>query len=288
MKTIIFFFFLTCIALHSYSQLDKLNGTWISKNSDIIHIEDTIGSFNPRSLSKTKRAFTNSKNYLWNNAEQKTGCGLVINADTLLFISESIINSGKRNCKVIRKEIKCVVLKLNEQVLSIAPMSKDTQAFFKGMPTIDFRKQPAEPDTSIKLEKIIFHTGACLGSCPTIHLQIDAKKNVNYFAESVYKKGSRIKDSSAIGYYKGLMSTINYNKLTMLVQSTHLDTLTYKEVKCCDASLKTIIIYYNNGQSKRITSMFLPQVMSPLVQFLNDTKDKTKLKKTKEKFQFEK
>jgi len=145
-------------------------------------------------------------------------------------------------------------------------------------------------DTSFKLNKIIFHTSTCLGLCPVYHLQIDNNRQFKLFAETVYRKGSkvseRIIDVNKTGYFTGTVSKDKYKKLIKQLQLCNIDTLTFEDVTCCDAPLITIIVYYN-GKRKYLKSMFPPDSADDLITTLNDICEKSNLHRSKFEFTIE-
>jgi len=144
-------------------------------------------------------------------------------------------------------------------------------------------------DRTINLEKIIFHTSVCYGSCPTYHLQVDSNKRIKLFAEQVFKNDPHITfelDSSKMGYFIGIVSDTTYNKLTNNLQNVGLKTLEFDGANCCDASIKTIIIYYDKRR-KYLQSMFPPEKANKLISTLYEICETSKLERTNEKFEIE-
>ena len=139
----------------------------------------------------------------------------------------------------------------------------------------------------IKLEKIIFHTSFCFGTCPTYHLQIDSNKQVKLFAEEVYQgKSLFLRDSTKMGYFIGEIPDTTFIKLAEELQSIGIDTLKFDGVNCCDGSVKTIIVYYN-GKRKYLKSMFPPKIAENLIDRLNNICRNYNFKRTTEKFKIE-
>jgi hypothetical protein len=133
---------------------------------------------------------------------------------------------------------------------------------------------------SFKLEKIIFHTSGCYGTCPTYHLQIDSNRKVKLFAETVYIEGSNFReheiDKDKIGYFSGSISNTTYNKLIKQLQICNIDTLTFGGPDCCDLPIKTIIVYYN-GKRRYLSAMFPPESAYDLISLLDNICENTKL-----------
>jgi hypothetical protein len=145
----------------------------------------------------------------------------------------------------------------------------------------------AQSDKKVNLEKIIFHTSMCFGTCPTYHLQVDNNKNVKLYAEQVYKNPRDISsyenDTEKMGYFVGKISDTTFNKLTNELSEIGLDTLKFDDVNCCDGSLITIIVYYN-GKRKFLKSMFPPEKSNTLISTLYDICKPSNLTKTTGKF----
>lgn len=143
---------------------------------------------------------------------------------------------------------------------------------------------------NVEVEKIIFHTGGCFGTCPTYHLEIKANRKISLHKERIFAKNPKSRfeiDSTQIGYYQGVISKTQFNDLESTINRMGIDTLKYDPVDCCDGSMKTIIIYYNNNKRKVFKSMFLPEQFESLVNQLYAVCEKGDLKKTSSIFKFE-
>lgn len=135
----------------------------------------------------------------------------------------------------------------------------------------------------IKLEKVVFHTGACFGSCPVLDAEVSCNRNVKFVAQTVFKAGSRSeRDSSKMGSFTGKLSKAEFKMLERIVQDLNPDTLNVKEVTCCDAPVRTLIIYYNKGKRKYIHSMILPEELTPLIAYMEKLPEHATLKKSKQ------
>lgn len=147
-----------------------------------------------------------------------------------------------------------------------------------------------QSEKQLKLEKIIFHTSMCFGTCPTYHLQVDNNKKVKLYAEKVYKKpidfGSYDTDTTKSGYFIGEVSDTNFDKLTNQLNVIGLDTLKFDGQDCCDGSLITIIVYYN-GKRKYLKSMFPPDKANELISTLFEICETSVLTRTTSKFNIE-
>src|SRR5258706_14663412 len=108
----------------------------------------------------------------------------------------------------------------------------------------------------IHLTKIIFHSSRCNGICPSIDLEIDSSKNIIVTRE-YYKTKSDI-DKRFSGQFSGFLDQSKYNELIGLLQNSHLDTMKFPDITCCDGIITTLIVYYN-GQRKYFKSMTPPR-----------------------------
>jgi len=147
-----------------------------------------------------------------------------------------------------------------------------------------------QSDNPIKLEKIIFHTSMCLGNCPIYHLEVDQNKTFKLYAEKVYKDPTNFKsqemDSSKVGYFVGKLDAETYTKLITELNSVGLDSLKFDGPNCCDAQIKTLIVYYN-GKRKYLKSMFPPQKASNLISILYEICKSGKGQRTSKQFTIE-
>jgi hypothetical protein len=144
----------------------------------------------------------------------------------------------------------------------------------------------------IRLERIVFHTSRCFGSCPAYHSQIDSNKTFHLFAEYVSNTPDIATnlfnpDSSKMGYFTGRVSDTRYTELESELQIIGLDNLQFDGVDCCDGSIKTIIIYYN-GKRKALRSMRPPREADKLISLLRYITESTSTHRTNQKFEIEK
>lgn len=138
-------------------------------------------------------------------------------------------------------------------------------------------------------EKIIYYTSPCFGTCPVYHLEVKNNKEVRVFAETVYKHPENMlyqEDFEKEGYFVGKASDVAFKKLDSIVQHIGLDTLTFKDINCCDGIVYTIIVYYN-GERKVFKSMFPPEEASDLIAVLNDICRNSAVKRSSKDFVLE-
>lgn len=118
-------------------------------------------------------------------------------------------------------------------------------------------------------EKIIYHTTACFGTCPTYHLEVNKDKTVRLYAEQVFKDANRPfqTDSSKVGYFTGTLSDSLFHKLTVEFNRANPKSLKFPKVMCCDAPVVTLILYYK-GKRKFLKSMTPPPEARELIAVL--------------------
>jgi len=255
-------------------QLEKIMGTWITENQNLIQIVDTA-----------KKGYSN--NYITQVGIPKFSYKVYFNNDTLnfkanLFSLDTSISDNTLNYKF-------KIEKLTDTFLYIKPLTKESLLLYNSDTLVKFTRQELTKDTTIKFEKLIFHTSFCFGDCPTYHLEINSKKGIKLYAEEVFKeKDFLTRDKSKEGYFTGQLSESKFSKLIDLIRTCNLKTLELDSNNCCDGSLKTFIFYYN-GQRKYYQTMFEHPIIGKLVDFLyNICEMSSKLKRTTTKFEIEK
>lgn len=143
----------------------------------------------------------------------------------------------------------------------------------------------------IKLEKIIFHSTRCFGSCPAYHAQIDSTRTLLLYSEYVDKTPDintdlNNPDTTEMGYFTGQVSDRQYNELVAELENVGPDNLDFDGRDCCDGSTKTIIIYYN-GKRKFLKSMFPPREADKLISVLRQICESTVTQRTNQTFDIE-
>jgi hypothetical protein len=137
-----------------------------------------------------------------------------------------------------------------------------------------------------KFEKITYHSGPCFGACPSYHLEIRNDKTVLLKGDSLYNKRMGNRDMSKVGYFTAKVVDSSYTKLVNALRNIGLDTLKFKGPNCCDAPMKTLIVYYN-GKRKYLHAMFPPDHAHGLIATLNDIYSKTRFEPTARGFDIE-
>lgn len=148
-------------------------------------------------------------------------------------------------------------------------------------------------DKKIGLEKIIFHTTSCFGSCPTYHLQINNDKSFKLFAESVLKKDTSSldiigkADTAKIGYFIGQANDTLFQQITTELANLGLDTINFEGPGYTDGPKITLIVYYN-GKRKHLQSYCPTPKARKLISSLYNICKTSPKKRTAEKFKIEK
>jgi hypothetical protein len=271
LKTLIFislFFLWTS----SYGQLDKLKGIWITPAQELIQIEDTGDLKENNYLSNAKLSDENFELYIY--------------GDTLSF-QKQYYSSATNYEKPYVDRYDLKVMKSNDTSIVVRPVSSLSKIFFQNKYRLTFTRQAFAVDTSIKFDKIIFHTTECFGTCPVYHLEVDKSKNVKLNSQIVYNPITGFQsDTASQGYFMGRLSDTTFEKLIKALGTCNLRTLKMKNALCCDGSIKTIIVYFN-GQRKYFKTMFPPMIANEVVKTLFDICEKGGLKKTADKFKIE-
>jgi hypothetical protein len=135
-------------------------------------------------------------------------------------------------------------------------------------------------------EKIMYHSGPCFGVCPSYHMEIRNDQSVRLKGDSIYNKRMGNRDYSRAGYFTGKVADSSYRKLIAELRKIGLDTLDFGQQNCCDAPMKTIIVYYN-GKRRYLRAMFPPDHAHGLVSALNDIYSKNKFEPTQQRFEIE-
>lgn len=138
----------------------------------------------------------------------------------------------------------------------------------------------------LHLQKIIYRTTGCFGSCPAYALEIDQHKSVKLIVVQIYKKGTRQPDSTRIGSYKGQLTKGQYKKLLQEVKAADVEHLEFPDILCCDGPVATLIVYDKSGR-KYFKSMTPPQQARSLLSYLFSICESNDFKKTSEKLTIE-
>jgi len=257
------------ICTTSYGQLEKLRGTWITPEQDLIFIGDTLNN-----------GFINS-NKLSNRLLENKYVGLNIHGDTLNFQDIYLYNDS-----IFRDPFDFKIILNDKKSLVVKPISRFSKRFFQDRILIKFTRQEFTTDTTIKFEKIVYHNdGDCFMSCPRIYLEIDHKKNI--YLEAEYFKNDFKRDSLLSGNFTGILSKTMYFELIHLIQTCNLRTLSFDDnINIDDAPQRTMIIYFN-GQRKYLMSKDPPFIVDDLIKFLENVNIRAQLTRTYIQKEFE-
>ena len=139
---------------------------------------------------------------------------------------------------------------------------------------------------SFAFEKIAFHSGPCFGVCPSYHLEIRNDRSVLLKGDSLYGKRGNHQDLDRVGYFKGRIADTSYVRLLEDLRAIGLDTVQFKGPDCCDAPMKTLIVYYN-GKRKYLRAMFPPDHARALLSTLTGIYKNTRFDRVGERFEIE-
>lgn len=142
-------------------------------------------------------------------------------------------------------------------------------------------------EQKFSLEKIIFHSSMCFGTCPSYHLEIKRNRDTRLHSETVFKQGYDYQeDKEKIGYFIGSIDSNYFKNIENLIKKIGIDTIKFDNVTCCDGSVKKIIVYYN-GKRKVLESMLPPKESKELIELLYFICENNQLRKTDKKFKIE-
>jgi hypothetical protein len=252
MKNLISTIILIPYLMYSYAQPDKLKGAWITPQQELITIVENYSS--------------SRENYLSNTDLEDKHFRLFVIKDTLSF--QRHYTSSRTQFKtqhVDRYDLK--LLRLTDSVLEVEPASSFSKEFFKGKNRLTFIRQEYTADTSLKIEKIVYHTTRCYGTCGIYHMEIDSTGSFKLHAEFIHSDYNWQGDTAKHGYYKGRVPDSTYKKIIKTLQTCNLRTLRMRSEECCDAPLQTVIVYFN-GQRKYFKTMFYPYIAKEMIRTL--------------------
>lgn len=261
-----------CLSAICRGQINKLKGTWITKDQELILIKDSTSSENDNRLGNK---ILNEENFEFK-----------IYGDTLSFQKQ--YTSSRTNYEkmyVDRYDLK--IVSLSDTFLVVKPISKHSISFFNNKSVIKFKRQEYSIDSKIEFEKLVFHaTGCCGGECPLLNLQIDKSRKL--YSDSKHVKGEyKTLDTTISGKREGKLDEVLYNELITLLKTSNLKNLKFKTVGGSSAPNITLIVYFN-GQKKRLSSPVTPTVIDGLIKYLYDLNHKVTLAKTDKKIVLEK
>jgi hypothetical protein len=256
----VFFVLAMLIENTSWGQIENFNGTWISKSNDVLFINDPLFS--------TKLC----NDYREEEAE------VYLLGDTLSF-QYQFYSSHTNFEKLYTDRYDLLISKLTDSSFIAVPTSKLSKEFFDNRSSITFIKQGFNKDKSFHLEKIIYHTTSCYGSCPVIDLEIQNNKNL-YLNGRFYRNKSMYDiDSTKSGNFYGKLNDTVYLELIDILKTLDFKNFNFPERLGADAPIKTLIVYHN-GRRKYFKSMFPPAILYRLLAFLQHIGEHTSLIRT--------
>lgn len=140
-----------------------------------------------------------------------------------------------------------------------------------------------------KFEKIVFHSSICFGNCDAYHLEIKRDTAVRIYGETVYEHTDKIDyldDVERQGYFTGKAKSSDFKKLDSIIQNIGIDTLKFADANGSDASVYTIIVYYNN-KKVLLKSMNPPEQAYDLIRVLSSICRNSDVRRTYEVFELE-
>jgi len=253
----------------SFGQLEKLKGTWISEENELISIVE-------KNSSKLTSKINSNDFYL------------KIKSDTLSFQSK-YYTSADNYKKMIVDRYDLKILNLNDSLLIAKPISNFSKEFFGSENIITFKNQKYINDKTFMFDKLVFHTSSCFGSCPIINLEIASDRNIKINREYIKDRTESKKDFEKSGNFIGKIPEIEFKKLIELIIKSKITTLKDTEdnnMFCCDGAIKTIILYHN-GKRNYFKAMFEHEMVTELINFLYQISGKMEMEKVSEEFKFE-
>src|ERR1017187_574579 len=229
-----------------YSQpKPKILGTWIAQECKL-EINDT-----------TQRK-TNIIDLAYNTHDS---CTISIFRDSIYLKKISVYSSGETDTEIFNFKI----IGLSDSFLYLVPGKENLRYTFYKDSLIKFTRKEVLLKKTINLEKIIFHSSICFGTCPVLHIEIDSNRQIFYNGQ-VSKGFNPEIDPSLSGTFKGTLNFSSYNNLIDLLHTSNLEELEFNNETCCDGPIVTIIVYFN-GQRKYLKYMFPPLIAHDLIQY---------------------
>ena len=138
-----------------------------------------------------------------------------------------------------------------------------------GLIHLNLNAQPTRTSSNEQLtvEKIIYHSSHCNGTCPQIDLEIDS--NGNIFLKREFWKGKGVTDKHRSGNIEGKIGPKTYFNLVANLIASDFTSLKFPPIFCCDGIITTIIIYAN-GKRTILKSMTPPEKARKLISALYD------------------
>jgi hypothetical protein len=198
------------------------------------------------------------------------------------------IGVKKPEKKVIRYKIE----KLTADTLIIRPLTKYSKVFVENEDKSYATKYHVNPkyvelnnndtyvfvdksiihDKHLIFDKLFFSSSSCLGSCPSMEIEIDSIGNISF--------SGRMHTGAYNGNYLGKLSKEKLETLIEILKSTSLEKIPKTLGGGIDSPNYNLIISYNN-QIKEITGGFLyPYFNKPLFEYLLNIFEEVDMTKT--------
>lgn len=229
------------------AQHEKLRGTWVSDDQDLIEILH-VGR--------------GDWNYISNTRLEETNLHLFIYGDTLSY--QSIYTSSATDFKIEytdRYDLK--IVQANDFMLVVKPVSVLSKKFFQDRPVLTFKNKKYLVDKSLVFQKLVYHASQAWDG-PTVALEVDSSR-VLYMQ---YKHDSFGTDRGlATGTYSATLDDTTYNHLIGYLQNCNLRKLRFGNIRGNDSPEIRLIVYFN-GKRKFLKSMFPPRIANELLSFI--------------------
>jgi len=137
-------------------------------------------------------------------------------------------------------------------------------------------------------QKIVFASSRCYGTCPSYRIQINSDKTARMIIDDYFSKPAdrETEDTAKQGCYTGIINDSLFNSIINDMNKVGIDSLVSDDRLCCDAPVKTIIIYSGNKR-QFFHTMFPKDKFVSLIKSLYDVYNLTKWEKTYSKFAIE-
>ncbi|MFA5573801.1 MAG: DUF6438 domain-containing protein [Brumimicrobium sp.] len=235
---------------------DRMHGIWISYEGEMLIIESTRSEFQ-------KEMFEDS-DY---RVERK-------NNEIIISSSSSMDNDIQASkAEVFSFEVK----NISDHELILKSKDESTKTAFSGRETVKFIKKGHLKTDDFSFEKVVFHSSACLGTCPIIEMTIFSDKSVEMTA--IYFSAPGKKDEKKSGKYKGVLSQEDFDEVITELLQSRVGLYDYvPRVNCCDAPVKSVTTYHN-GTSNKVYGMFPPSFFKPIISILSKLANPDSLEK---------
>jgi len=245
-----------------------LIGKWVG-HEYLITIKDTTG----KELNSIEK-YTSSEGYTL----------FSLHRDTFKFNKEYIDVEDENKRTIDNYTFK--ILKNTDSFLWVSPISGNAKNYCGSDSILKLIRREYVIDKDINLEKIIFHSTGCFGSCPILDIEIDSNKQILYETIVFKERGNPKIDSLLTGDFKGNLRDSNYAQLNSILQNCDLKDFSYQDDEYPDGSSREIIVYYN-GKKEKFRSMEIPPMLDDLIDYFYRLNKMADLKRTTEDFKIE-